>query len=221
MYFTIQVISDTIYPWCYIGSRQLNHGIAQYKRKHPQRNDDFKIIWRPFYLNVQTPKGSFTKRDVYINRLGEERGNELMDRISKAGAAVGIKFLFRGLAGHCRDSHRLIHFARASGPDVQTRLANEIFRSYFEEDEDITEQPVLINAAKRAGLDEVDARMCLTEQAEIVEIDQEVAQAREAGVSGVPHFILNDKFEVSGAQESLAFVQLFERLTKLDERSKA
>ena len=114
----------------------------------------------------------------------------------------------------------MIHLAGLRGGEIQTRLTDALFKAYFEEEKDISDHEVLLEAARRAGIDEIDARMWLTDQAEGTEVDEQAAYARERGITGVPHFTLNDRFEISGAQESLAFLRLFERLVKLEERAK-
>ncbi|KAF2102582.1 DSBA oxidoreductase [Rhizodiscina lignyota] len=223
MHFVIEVVSDTVCPWCYIGSRQLTRAISEYKRLHPERNDTFSVSWKPFYLNPNAQQGvSADKRASYVKRHGEAGAEAIFDRIAKAGQApgVGINFKFGGRTGSSRDSHCLIHHAGLKSSDVQTRLVNALFRAYFEEEKDISQQETLLEAAQRAGVDEIDARMWLTDQAEGTKVDLQAAYAREKAINGVPHFTLNGRFEITGAQESLAFVRLFERLVKLEERAK-
>lgn len=162
------------------------------------------------------------KKASYIKRHGPEGAKAAFDRLAKAGRApeIGINFKFGGKTGSSRASHRLIHLAGLKGANMQTRLTNALFKAYFEEEKDISDHEVLLKAARSAGIDDIDARMWLTDQADGTEMDEQAAQARERGITGVPHFTLNERFEISGAQESLAFVRMFERLVKLEERPK-
>lgn len=183
----------------------------------------FDVIWKPFYLNPNAKGGSVDKRESYIKRLGEEGAHQTFDRISKAGKIEGaeINFRFGGRTGSSRDSHLLIHGARAKGSEVQTRLVEELFEKFFEQEQDITDHDVLLRAAESVGIDKAEAGDWLADVDAGVEVDREANEARENGITGVPHFSLNDRFDISGAQESLAFLRLFERLVNLEERSKA
>lgn len=210
-------------PRCFIGKRQLFRAISDFKRLHPKRGDVFEVIWKPFYLNPHARAGSVDKREAALKRLGEEGVRQTNDRISKAGLAegVGINFKFGGRTGSSRDSHLLVHGARSKGSEVQTVLVEELFKKYFEQEEDITDHMVLFDAARAVGIDKSEASEWLADAAAGAEVDRAANEARENGITGVPHFSLNDRFDISGAQESLAFLRLFERLVKLEERSKA
>jgi predicted DsbA family dithiol-disulfide isomerase len=118
------------------------------------------------------------------------------------------------LAGPTRDSHRLVQLGKKKSPQIQTRVIEELFAAYFENEKDITSQDVLIEAAVKAGLDKSEVKTWLDNGSGGPEVDKEVQDAVEEGISGVPNFKINDRFEVSGAQEPAAFVQLFERLKK-------
>jgi predicted DsbA family dithiol-disulfide isomerase len=103
---------------------------------------------------------------------------------------------------------------KKKSPQIQTRVIEELFAAYFENEKDITSQDVLIEAAVKAGLDKSEAQTWLDNGSGGPEVDKEVQYAVAEGISGVPNFKINDRFEVSGAQEPAAFVQLFERLKK-------
>ena len=118
------------------------------------------------------------------------------------------------MAGPTRDSHRLVQLGKKKSPQIQTRVIEELFAAYFENEKDITSQDVLIEAAVKAGLDKSEVKTWLDNGSGGPEVDKEVQDAVEEGISGVPNFKINDRFEVSGAQEPAAFVQLFERLKK-------
>lgn len=116
--------------------------------------------------------------------------------------------------GNTRDSHRLIQLGKTKGPQVQTRVIEELFAAYFENEKDITSQDVLIEVGVKAGLEEKEALEWLQSGKGGPEVDREVQEAVEQNISGVPNFTINDTFEIGGAQEPSAFVQLFERLKR-------
>jgi predicted DsbA family dithiol-disulfide isomerase len=138
----------------------------------------------------------------------------MQERLSEIGRVEGINFKYGGRTGNTRDSHRLIQLGKTKGPQMQTRVIEELFAAYFENEQDITRQDILIEAGVKAGLDEKEAREWLEGGNGGPEVDKEVQDAVEQSISGVPNFTINDRFEIGGAQEPAAFVQIFERLKK-------
>lgn len=136
----------------------------------------------------------------------------IFDRLASVGKSVGIDFKFGGKTGNTRDSHRLIQLAKTKGPEMQTKVAEELFKRYFEQEEDITSHSVLQAAAEKAGLEGPETKEWLESDKGGKEVDKEVAEAQMKAVSGVPHFTLQDKHEIGGAQDPEAFVQIFERI---------
>jgi predicted DsbA family dithiol-disulfide isomerase len=161
------------------------------------------------------------RKQSYIKRLGEQGAKDFFDRLSQLGSDLGINFRLGGRIGSTRDSHRLVHGARQKGAETQNRLVEELFKTFFERNEDITDRNLLIYSAKRAGIEARDAERWLDDDDAGKEVDAEANEARANGISGVPNFTLNDRFEISGAQQSIAFVSLFERLVKMEQRSRA
>lgn len=140
----------------------------------------------------------------------------ILERLAAAGKDVGIDFKFGGKTGNTRDSHRLIQLGKTKGPDVQTRVVEELFKSYFENEEDITSRAVLQAAGVRAGLAEEEVRAWLESGKGGREVDREVREAQMKDISGVPHFTLQGKYEIGGAQDADAFVKVFERIKELE-----
>lgn len=138
----------------------------------------------------------------------------MQERLSEVGRDVGINFKYGGKTGNTRDSHRLIQLGKTKGPQVQTRVIEELFAAYFENEKDITSREILSDAGVKAGLQEKDVKEWLESGRGGPEVDREVQQAREQNISGVPNFTINGTFEIGGAQDPAAFVQLFERLKK-------
>jgi len=132
------------------------------------------------------------------------------------GKAVGINFKFGGKTGNTRDSHRLIQLGKSKSPQVQTRVVEELFRAYFEQERDITSHDVLQDAGVKAGLDGAEVKAWLGSEKGGEEVDREVAEAQMTGVSGVPNFTLQGKYEIGGAQDAEAFVKVFERVKAME-----
>lgn len=139
--------------------------------------------------------------------------------LTDIGKQEGINFQYGGKTGKTRDSHRLIQLAKSKGPDMQNQVVSQLFKAYFEEEKDITSEEVLLAAGTEAGLDKAEVKKLLESDEYGEKVDTEVAEARENLISGVPHFTIDETFEVNGAQEPEAFVVLFERLLKI--KSKA
>lgn len=144
-----------------------------------------------------------------VQKFGADREEALTRRMALMGQSEGICFSFQGKMGNTRDAHRLVQLARAregANAGVQERLMAGLMRRYFEEGGDITSHEMLVSAAVEAGLDGEEAKRWLEEGKGGSEVDKEVQEAYAKGINGVPHFFINDKYEISGAQEVEAFL---------------
>ena len=168
---------------------------------------------------------------MYAAKFGAERSTAMFARLSTTGEADGISFKFGGNTGSTRDSHRLVWYAgkeeekaRAAGAvnpsgvvgGLQTRVVEKLFRAYFEEEKNITDVDVLTEAAVGAGLDREVVTKLLEGEDGAEEVDAEALHASRRLVSGVPHFTIQNKYLVEGADEPETFLEVFERV-KLDE----
>lgn len=214
--FDIEIVSDTVCPWCFIGHKKLLQAISTYQETHGTE-DTFATTWKPFYLDPTAPKVSISKRERYASRFGAERTAMMHARMTELAKPLGINFAWGGKTGNTRDSHRLIQLGKTKSPEMQTKVVEALFAAYFEQEKDITDHATLLEAAKIAGLDEAEARHWIVESDEGGKVvDAEVKEAQERAISGVPHFNLNQRFEVEGAQDPTAFIRLFERLKKIE-----
>ncbi|OAA64671.1 dsba-like thioredoxin domain containing protein [Niveomyces insectorum RCEF 264] len=221
--FSIKIISDVVCPFCYLGKKRLEKAISLYKTTIPGAADDrFSISWLPFYLDPEAPKTGVPIKERLAQKFGADRVGQINANMRKAGVAEGIDFTFAGKAGNTRDAHRLVQLAKLKkaaaqagkedgGPDLEDAVVSSLFRSYFEEGGDVTSHDMLVAAAARAGLDANEARTWLAGDGGGDQVDAEVSAAYQRGVHGVPHFIINDKFEVGGAQDPQVFVGEFLR----------
>ncbi|KAJ5584146.1 thioredoxin [Penicillium hispanicum] len=227
--FKIQIISDTVCPWCFVGYRRLSRAIAAHQGNHP--NDTFDVSWRAFYLNPASPTyPGVNKQEMYSVKFGAARSAAMFSRLSSVGASEGIAFRFGGNTGSTRDSHRLLWYAGqeeskragASAPrsaagsvvvgGLQTRVVENLFRAYFEEEKNITDPAVLIEAAVGAGLDRGEVERLLESDAGGAEVDSEAQTASRRLVTGVPYFSVQGKYSVEGADEPETFLEVFERV---------
>ena len=203
----MDVFSDPICPWCYIGKARLDAAIAETGR------NPFRLNWRMFRLNPDMPAEGMD-RQAYLEAKfgGAEGAAEVYGRIAREAAASGLDLAFDRIrrTPQTLDAHRLIRWARAEG--VETPVAEQLFRRYFERGEDIGDRAVLRDIAATAGLeDDVVARL-LEGDAERAELETEEEQARAMGISGVPCFVIAGRHVVQGAQDSATWARIIEEL---------
>lgn len=202
----LDIISDTVCPWCYIGKKRLEK--AQIER--PQI--DFNINWRPFQLDPTIPTEG-VDRQAYLNRkFGAERAKSAGNAIREAGEMEGISFAFDKIkrSPNTLDSHRLIKWAGSAG--VQNKVVDQLFERYFENGENIGEHSVLLEAAKDAGMDVDIVRELLASDSDLKQTELEDHQAREMGISGVPCFLFEGKFAIVGAQEVSSLTRYIDKV---------
>ncbi|KAK3680711.1 hypothetical protein LTR37_021100 [Vermiconidia calcicola] len=207
--YKIDVVSDTVCPWCYVGKNRLDKAIELHKKSNPE--DTFDTTWYPFYLNPDAPK-SIDKQEYYEKKFGSQRTKMMQGHLARLGKQVSIDFSFEGKTGNTRDSHRLVQLAKIKGENMQTKVIEQLFNAYFEVNEDITDREVLIARGVKAGLAENEVRDWMNSDRGGNEVDKEVAKAQEKFISGVPNFTLNGKYEVQGAEEPQAFLQVFDEI---------
>jgi predicted DsbA family dithiol-disulfide isomerase len=212
---TIDVISDVVCPWCFIGRRRLGEALALFATRQPHARP--VVSWHPFQLNPDLPREGIDRRSYLEAKFGgRERADGIYARVSAAGKSVGIDFAFDRIdrQPNTLDAHRLISWAQARGdPEA---LVERLFRAYFLEGRFVGDRAVLAAIAGEAGL-AADAARAYLETDEgadtIAAMDQRV---RELGVTGVPFFIFDGRVAVSGAQEPPALVAAMEQALEAD-----
>lgn len=203
----VETYTDPVCPWCYIGRRRLDQAM----RDRP--DVQFDLHWLPFELNPGIAEAGLDRAAYLAARFADAAQLEAMhEQISAIGVALGIHFRFDLIrrTPNTRASHALVAIAAESRK--QTEAVDALFRAYFEEGQDIGDRAVLVSLGASAGLDArlVDAALQRrTHYAAIVDGER---QAIEWGVSGVPTFIFERRYAVSGAQEPHVLVQVFDRL---------
>lgn len=203
----IDIISDTVCPWCLIGKRKLEAALAE----RPDLNVD--VAWHPFQLHPDMPPEGADRKEFTAKKFGTpERAKELYANMAKAGQAVGLDFQFSKIARspNTLNSHRVIKWAATAG--VQDQVVEILFRTFFMDGKDLGDIEVLVDAAVEAGMDGTIVRDLLNSDRDLDLISAEDARAREMGVSGVPFFIIDEKYALSGAQDSSVILQVIEQI---------
>lgn len=191
----IAVISDVVCPWCYLGKRRLERALAE-------TGVQAEVSWLPYELNPDMPSQGMPRADYRARKFGAERSAELDGQMQERGAGEGVTFAFDKMTRtpNTRRAHALI--AKAGEMGLANAMAEELFRAYFEDGADVGDTEILVSSATSVGMDEATARAIIDDEAIKQEVAALEARATQMGVSGVPFFIIDEKFAVSGAQPS-------------------
>lgn len=201
----IDIYSDPVCPWCFIGKRRLERTLAA--------RDDIAatLTWRPFQLNPDMPPEGMDRAAYLSSKFGGmERAEKFHDAIAEAGQSERIAFDFDAIqhTPNTLDSHRLIRFAGAYGP--QADVVEALFSAHFLEGEDIGDHGVLTRIAHAVGLDGHAVKDYLASSADRPEVAAEDLRARRMSIDAVPCFIIDGQYAISGAQEPEAFYPLLD-----------
>lgn len=208
---TIDIVSDVVCPWCYIGKRKLEAALAL---PEAAGLPPIHIRWHPFQLNPDLPPEGISRQQYIETKFGgPQRAKEIYARVGDAGAAVGLQMNFDAITQQANTlaAHALIAFAQQSvGNGAENAVGNNVkeglLKACFIDGRFIGSLDVLVEIAIEAGLDGNAARTYLSDPAHLAEVSQADAQARQMGITGVPFFIFNQKVAVSGAQEPAALL---------------
>jgi predicted DsbA family dithiol-disulfide isomerase len=203
----IDVVSDVICPWCYIGKRRLAAALQQ------RPEVEAEILWHPFQLNPDMPpEGMARERYIAAKFGGGQHASRVYQNVTDVGAAVGIPFHFERIkvTPNTRDAHRLIRRATESGDAAP--VVEALFNAYFIEGRNIGDRETLAAIADEAGLDGSETARFLASRDGAEEVLAEDMSARRIGINAVPCFIFERKYVVSGAQEPEFFFPLFDLL---------
>ncbi len=203
MALTVDVISDVICPWCFIGKRRLEKAIAAL-------GVPVKVRWLPFQLNPTMPKEGISRREYRTKKFGSwERSQELDARVIAVGKEEGIDFAFDRIerTPNTLDAHRLIWLAEVEG--IQDAVVEALFRAYFTDGRDISNQQTFLDVVAEAGLDRVQVEALLTGDGGMEAIKEAGELSRRHHVDGVPFFIINGRITLTGAQQPDTFLEAF------------
>ena len=213
---TVDVVSDVVCPWCFIGQKRLDKAIAA-------ADVEVHVRWRPFQLDPTIPPGGMDRRQYMLSKFGsEERIQQIHARIEPLGEAEGIHFAFGAIkvAANTLDAHRVIRWAGAAGEDVQNRLVRRLFQLNFEEGANIGDHAVLVKAAGEAGMDASVVETLLPTDADVEAVRNEITTASRMGITGVPCFLLEGKYAVMGAQDADTLADAIRQVAQAKARGK-
>ena len=207
---TIQIISDPICPWCYIGKTRFEAALEK-RPDHP-----FEISWKPFQLNPNMPDEGMDRKE-YLERKfgGPQEAVQVYSDIVKAaegdGLSIDISLIER--TPNTINAHRLIHWAGMEG--LQNEVVAALFVAYFQLGKDISAPEALVDIAETAGMERAVVERLLATDAEVAETRAEDEKAREIGVRGVPTFLIDGQYVVTGARGTDFWVDLIEEINAI------
>jgi predicted DsbA family dithiol-disulfide isomerase len=206
----IAVVSDVVCPWCYIGKRRLEKAVDQLKDRF-----DFDIAYYPFELNPEAPVSGIDNKKHLTEKFGSEAAYaQLTGNVARVAASEGLQFNFekQKISPNTRNAHRLLLLAREYGKQLE--LTEAFFKAYFSDGVDLSKNESLQAIAAGVGLPGEKVKIFLesdTGRTEVVAAEKEL---QSMGITGVPFYIINDKYGVSGAQPTSAFLSAFENIGK-------
>ncbi|ASW06602.1 MULTISPECIES: DsbA family oxidoreductase [unclassified Rhizobium] len=195
---TIDIVSDVVCPWCYLGKARLELAIAEV-----QDEIGVDLNWRPYRLNPDYPPEGVDQKKALEQKLGgAERVAEGHKMLTELGREVGIKFDFDAIkiGPNTLDAHRLIHWSVTESREKQDKVVDALFKANFEQGRNVGDHAVLLDIAEEAGLDRSVISTLLASDADRDLIIGEIDAAQKIGVNGVPFFIFDQQYAVSGAQ---------------------
>ncbi len=215
----VDIVSDVMCPWCYIGKRRLEDALSALPE-----DLQVDIRWRPYQLDSTLPKEG-KDRQLYLSEKfgGSEGAKRAYAAIVEAGLDEKIPFDFDSIAvsPNTLDAHRIIRWSASEAPGIQDRLVERLFKAFFVEGKNIGDNSVLLDEAERAGMDRAVTETLLCGDADRSEVEQEIEIARTMGVTGVPCFILDNKYAVMGAQSADVLANAIRDLAKEKETATA
>ncbi len=206
---TVDIVSDVACPWCFIGKRNFESAIEKWS------GVPVKVTWHPYQLDPAMPSSGQTRDTYLVSKFGSIKAtNAMTDRLSNAGKEVHINFDFgdEWLAVNTLQLHQLLHVAREEG--FNETLKERFFSAYFEDSKKLNQPQVLYDILAEFGWISTKVDEIISDQALAFVVQEEISYYQKLGVSGVPFFILNNKYGMSGAQPTEAFLATFEKLSK-------
>ncbi|GAB2460167.1 DsbA family oxidoreductase [Nocardioides hungaricus] len=207
----IEIWSDVVCPWCFVGKRRLESALAAF----PHR-DEVEVVYRSFELDPTAPRhGTELSTGVIARKYGrsEDEMRQMQQQLTDLAAEEGLAFrLFDTVHTNTVDAHRLLHLAlEAGGPALQRDLKEALLSAYFEQARDVGDHDVLADVAVAAGLDGARVREVLAGQEYAAAVAADVDQARAFGATGVPFFVIDRTYGISGAQPAETFGRVLDQ----------
>ncbi|TFE03834.1 DsbA family oxidoreductase [Jeotgalibacillus salarius] len=205
----IEVWSDYVCPFCYIGKRKLEHALNSFEHK-----DQVEVVYRSFQLDPDAPMNATEDTVTALAKkysMSYDQAVEMTNNVVAQAKEVGLDYDFSKMKRtNTQDAHRLTHFAAEHGKDQE--VTEKLLSAYFLESKHIGDHDQLVAIAEDAGLDGLKAREVLTSDQYTAEMNADIQKASQIGVSGVPFFVLENKYAISGAQPDEVFTQALEKV---------
>ena len=206
----IEVVSDVICPWCYIGMHRLEKAASALSDEL-----DITLSWKPFQLDGTIPPEGKDRRQYLEQKFGgPDQARAVYDRVREAGAGDGIPFRFEDirLTPNTLDAHLVIALAGEQSTDVQNAVVRSLFQAYFERGEDLTSRENMLDLAEKAGADVTGWAQALDDADRRKAVADEIRLATARGIQGVPFMIVDGRYGISGAQPPEVLVQAFRQI---------
>jgi predicted DsbA family dithiol-disulfide isomerase len=207
----VEIWSDVVCPWCYIGKRRFEAALARFAGR-----EDVMVVYRAFQLDPTAPPGVATSvREVYDRKFGPDQAVRLIDRVTTMAAEVGLDFhLERAQRANTLLAHQVLWLAEQDGN--QEAMAERLLRAYFTEGRNLGDPDVLAELAAEVGLDHDDVLGALGDGTGSAEVSAEIEQAYELGITAVPTYVFDRRWSVPGAQDPETFLRVLERVAALE-----
>jgi len=196
----IEIWSDVVCPWCYIGKRRLERALGQF-----EHSDDVEIVWRSFQLHPDAPRQAIPTTEYLTGRFGP-RATEMIAHVTRTAAEEGLTFDYDiAKAVNTIDAHRVLHLAADEGKGDAAK--ERLLKAHFGEGADLGDKDTLVRLAAEVGVGPDRVRAVLDSDQYADEVEADIAQAHAFGASGVPFFVIDRKYGISGAQPTELFLQ--------------
>lgn len=211
----VEIWSDIMCPFCYIGKRRFEQALEQVKTTAP-----VEIVWKSFQLD---PQMQYVAGRSTHEMLAEKKGwtldyaKQVGDQVSNMAAQLGLEYNFdTAIPANTMDAHRLLHLAAKHG--VQNELEEKLFAAYFTEGKNVSDRQTLVQIGREAGLDAAEIEQILGSDTYRADVNKDISEGVSIGVRGVPFFVFNRQYAISGAQPLEVFTQTFQKVLE-DEKS--
>ena len=199
----VDIWSDIVCPWCYVGKRRFETALASFEA------EAVEVVHHSFQLNPAAPRDSTADRRQMLMQkyhLTAARVDELDAQMTQLAAEEGLQYRLDGtVTGNTLDAHQLVHLAHESGR--QDAMVERLYRAYFTENRSVFDQASLVELAHEVGVERDSARAALTEGRYVPAVQEDIEMARRIGITGVPFFVIDSRYGISGAQSSATFIE--------------
>src|SRR5258705_9380917 len=204
----VDIWSDLVCPWCYVGKRRFEKALARFDNR-----DDVQVVHHSFQLNPSAPRDrTSNRREMLMQkyRLAPPEADEMDARMTRTAAAEGLDFHLEGTAtGNTFDAHQLVHLGRDHG--LEDAVVERFYRAYFTEQRSLFEKESLLDLAAEAGLDREEAAATLRDNRYAEAVAADIESARRLGATGVPFFVIDGHYGISGAQAPEVFLEVLQK----------